>query len=51
MRRNATVVSLKKEKSNVWYVGGTSGTKTFVLIEFDDGERATFPLNDVMPLH
>ena len=51
MRRNATVVELKRKKSNSWFVGGTSDLKIEAKVEFDDGEVAVFPMNQLMPLH
>ncbi len=51
MRRNATVVELKRKKSNSWLVGGTADLKVEATIKFDDGEMAVFSLNQLMPLH
>tara|TARA_B100000214_G_scaffold64900_1_gene42883 strand:+ start:222 stop:419 length:198 start_codon:yes stop_codon:yes gene_type:complete len=51
MRKKATVVSLIREKSQSWYVGGTSDLKTRVHIRFDDGEEVTIPLDYLLPLH
>jgi len=51
MRRKATVISLERNKSTTWHVGGTAGSRTRALIKFDDDTEAVFYTNDLMPLH
>ncbi len=51
MRKKATVVELKKQKAQAWFVGGTSDVKVLATVKFDDGEVGVFSLNQLMPLH
>ena len=51
MRVKATVISLKREKPQSWFVGGTSDLQTEAHIKFDDGQEAVLPINLLMPLH
>jgi hypothetical protein len=51
MRVKATVISLKREKPQAWFVGGTSDLKTEAHIKFDDGQEVILPINLLMPLH
>ena len=51
MRVKATVLSLKREEAQSWFVGGTSDLKTEAHIRFDDGNEAFLSINLLMPLH
>ena len=51
MRVKATVLSLKRETPQAWFVGGTSDLKTEAHIRFDDGQEMLLSVNLLMPLH
>ena len=51
MRVKATVLALKREKPQMWFVGGTSDLKTEAHIRFDDGQETFISINLLMPLH
>lgn len=51
MRVNGVVLSLNRESSQQWFVGGASDVKTIALVRFDDGQEVNLSVELLMPLH